>query len=384
MHRVYIGCFGSGLGHATRMLEIADRLRGNGDVVRFSSSGEVADYVEARGYECNRLPLADVKYSEDGGMSLRATVAGSPQILARTYRQLYLEMGNLKRFQPDVVLSDSSVSTVFAARTLKIMVYTIINQLNLAAPATSRRVGASLLSGGTTAGLAKVWEMSDAILVPDLPPPYTISESSLSSGVARKVRYIGFLRGKEEANNDSTSRAFAADPRPKLFWQVSGPPQTRGPLVRAALTIASALSGAYAFVISEGNPAGARSAASFEWGWRFGWCDSTETFLRECDVFVSRAGHGSIAKAIAASKPSLLIPIPQQTEQAGNAAKATKLGVAISIPQERLSVESFRKAVEALCREPYLSKARRLGRIAASLDATSAIVNLVEGKKGGS
>jgi UDP-N-acetylglucosamine--N-acetylmuramyl-(pentapeptide) pyrophosphoryl-undecaprenol N-acetylglucosamine transferase len=380
---VYIGCFGSGLGHATRMLEIAERLIKDGNAVRFSSSGEVADFISARGYECNRLPLADVKYFENKGVSLKASMVGSPQLLASTYRQLYLELGNMKRFGADVVLSDSSASTVFAARSLKIQVYTIINQLNLAAPESSRKVGATILSGGITATLSKIWELSDAILVPDLPPPYTISESSLWGRVGKNVRYVGFLHGSEPLEDDATSGAFASDPRPKIFWQVSGPPQTRSFMVKAGEAASRALGGGYVFVITEGNPAGARSPASYKWGWKFGWCDAPQAYLEACDVFVSRAGHGSIAKAIAASKPSLLVPIPNQTEQAGNAAKAVRLGVAMSIQQNRLNMESLRDAFEALRREPFLSRARSMGRVAARFDATETIVGLAEGRDAG-
>lgn len=363
------------------MLEIAGLLVQNGDAVRFSSSGEVADFITARGFECNRLPLVDVKYVGDAGVSLRASMVGSPQVLARTYRQLYLELGNMKRFGPDVVLSDSSASTVFAARSLKIRVYTIINQLNLSAPETTRRVGATILSEGMTATLSKIWELSDAILVPDLPPPYTISESSIWGNAEKNVRYVGFLQGHESPERDSTSEAFASDPRPKVFWQVSGPPQTRVFMVKAGEAAARALGTSFVFVVTEGNPAGARSPASYKWGWRFGWCDSPQAYLEGCDILVSRAGHGSIARAISASKPSLLVPIPNQTEQAGNAAKAAKLGVAITIPQARLNLESLRRALEALRREPYASRVKSMGRVAARFDATRTIVSLAEGRE---
>ncbi len=377
MKRVYIGCFGSGLGHATRMLEVADLLRANGVLVRFSSSGEVVDFIERRGYRCNRLPLADVQYGENGAMSLRATMAESPKILARTYRQVYLEVGNLKGFQPDLVLSDSAVSTVFAARSLKLRVCTILNQLNLSAPASNAGVGVALLSGGTTAGMGKIWEMSEVILLPDLPPPYTISESSLWTGKAKNVRYIGFLAGSEVGKGDPVSSAFQADPRPKVFWQVSGPPQTRGPFTRAAKAVASALSGVYVFVLTEGDPAASRVPYRIKGGWAYGWCDASQAYFDHCDVVVSRAGHGTIARAITASKPSLLVPIKNQSEQEGNAAKAAKLGVSISVKQENLTVDSFKRAVEALRKEPYVSRAARLGKIARSYDAKGAIVSLV-------
>ena len=44
--KVYIGCFGSGLGHAARMLEVARELDARGAEMQFSSSGEVAALIE--------------------------------------------------------------------------------------------------------------------------------------------------------------------------------------------------------------------------------------------------------------------------------------------------------------------------------------------------
>ncbi|MDV3277317.1 MAG: hypothetical protein LYZ69_02480 [Nitrososphaerales archaeon] len=376
--RVYIGCFGSGLGHATRMLSIADLLSQRGSHVRFSSSGEVASYIEERGYACNRLPLADVTYSEEGELSMRRTMANSPLILARTYRQLWMELANMKRFGPDVVLSDSVVSTVVAARMLNVRTYTVLNQLNLAAPATRMGTPSLLLSEGTTAGMAKLWGLSDRILLPDLPPPYTISESNLRGGNVKNAEFVGFITDSPINAPDGTAAEFASDRRPKVLWQISGPPRTRGPLIKKAREITSAFASEYAFVLAEGDPKGSRAARRVGGGWEYGWCDISQFYYGACDFVVSRAGHGAVAQAITNSKPSLLIPIPRQTEQEGNAAKAARLGVSISIRQDELSQESFRSAAKALMSEPYLSQAAEVGRIARSYDARMAIVRMVE------
>jgi UDP:flavonoid glycosyltransferase YjiC (YdhE family) len=95
MTRVFIGCFGSGLGHATRMLGIASELTSRGASVELSSSGEVAALIERKGYRCNRLPLADVRYAETGEFSLRGTLAASLSILGRAYQQLGKELSNI-------------------------------------------------------------------------------------------------------------------------------------------------------------------------------------------------------------------------------------------------------------------------------------------------
>jgi UDP:flavonoid glycosyltransferase YjiC (YdhE family) len=361
------------------MLGVADLLTKRGAKVVFSSSGEVASFIEKRGYVCNRLPLADVAYTEGGELSLKRTVAATPLILGRTYRQLGMELANMKRFGPDVVLSDSVVSTVVAARLIDVRSYTILNQLNLAAQTGEMRAVTLLLSEGTTAGMAKLWSLSDRVLLPDLPPPYTISESNLRDGKVKDAQFIGFLADLGDRTPDGIGASFSSDPRPKVFWQVSGPPKTRGPLIRKARQIISKFSKEYVFVLTDGNPRGGHAPKAIDGGWEYEWCDVSSFYHSVCDIVVSRAGHSTIAQSILNSKPSLLVPIPGQTEQHGNAAKAARLGVAIAVEQDDLSAQVFGESVEKLRAEPCFSRSRELGKIARSYDAAGEIVRIVEG-----
>lgn len=66
-------------------------------------------------------------------------------------------------------------------------------------------------------------------------------------------------------------------------------------------------------------------------------CTLAQHYFRSCDVVVSRAGHGTLAQAITCTKPTLLVPIPNQTEQAGNCAKAVKPDISLSVAQDELS-----------------------------------------------
>jgi len=197
--KVYIGCFGSGLGHASRMLEVAKELRVRNAVVEFSSSGEVASLIKDHGYPCNDLPLADVQYSESGAFLLKETLIAYPTILARTYKQLGEEIANIERFGPDVVLSDSALPTILAARILRVPAYTVLNQLNLTSSHGNKGFLSRQLSVGISAATGKLWEFSDEVLLPDLPPPYTISEKNLWGSNVEKTRYVGFLAPSEGA-----------------------------------------------------------------------------------------------------------------------------------------------------------------------------------------
>ncbi len=377
MLRVYVGCFGSGLGHAARMLEIAALLSQSGADVEFSSSGEVTALIRERGYRCNNLPLADVRYSEDGAFSLRKTMIASPSILARAYHQGYLELANIKRFRPQVVLSDSALSTAIAGKSLRLPVFTVLNQLSLTSSHGQTGAPSRLLSVGISAGIGKLWELSDEVLLPDLPPPYTISEMNLWGSNVSKTRYIGFLTKSGRGSPDPATKEFTADRKPKIFWQVSGPPGTRVPFLRKALRVAEALSDRFVFIITEGSPTGNNSPLPIPGGWRYEWCTIPELYFDSCDVVVSRAGHGTISQAITSSKPSLLVPIPRQPEQVGNARKAERLGVAARIDQDDLSPDRALDAIEALLGNGPGKRAAALGRYAQSFKAAEEVVRTV-------
>jgi UDP-N-acetylglucosamine--N-acetylmuramyl-(pentapeptide) pyrophosphoryl-undecaprenol N-acetylglucosamine transferase len=302
--------------------------------------------------------------------------------MGRTYQQLGMEVSNIARFGADVVLSDSALSTVLASKILRLPTFTVLNQLNLGSSHDDGGPPSRLLSFGTSAGMGKLWELSNEVLLPDLPPPYTISEKNLWGSSVGKTRYIGFLTMSGRAQPDETARRFSSDSRPKVFWQVSGPPRTRAALVKKALECAADLAQKYAFVVSGGDPTADHEAVPIPGGWFYGWCQVAEAYFGSCDVVVSRAGHGTIGQTITSSKPSLLIPIPKQPEQEGNAEKAVRLGVSLQLDQDSAGPASVEDALSKLLTGSHAAKARSLGAWASELNAKEEIVRTVEAAAG--
>ena len=376
---MYIGCFGSGLGHAARMLGVARLLRERGTEVRFSSSNEVASYIQMRGFECNRLPLSDVSYNAAGELAVGKTIVSSGVVMARALRQLTLELANLASFNPDAVISDSVLSTVVAAKMLGRRVITVLNQLLIDAMA-DRSTLRKVLSVGVSEGMSNMWGLSEMVMLPDLPPPYTISENNLWNASLHNFRYIGFLTLDDEGEPDNAYQVFRNDPRTRIFWQVSGPPMTRQPLLKKAFAIAEATSDRYTFVITGGDPRGPRIPVPLPGGWYYGWCTLAQHYFRSCDVVVSRAGHGTLAQAITSAKPSLLVPIPNQTEQAGNSAKAAKLGIALTVAQDELSQGSFTRAIDAMEGGAFAPSLGRASEVANKFEARLEIVRALSRK----
>jgi UDP-N-acetylglucosamine--N-acetylmuramyl-(pentapeptide) pyrophosphoryl-undecaprenol N-acetylglucosamine transferase len=378
LKRVYLAAFGSGMGHGSRMVALAEKLVASGNEVMFSSSGEVTKWLRAKGYPCNDVPLVDVVFTDAGSFSAKETMKFFPIIMARMSKQVDREVGNLARFAPDVVLSDSMISTVVASKLLGIKSVALLNQLRLISSPRTPRTAAQLISGGSITVVNAFWEFCDDILVPDLPPPYTISEKNLwnAGSASARAKYIGFLTPNTSPTKegDELLKRWRGEKRKrKVFWQISGPPATRGSLLAKALEAAKALGDRYLFVISAGNPGGLTSPSQVPGGHLYQWCDFSSEYVDSSDVVVSRAGHVSISEYILHAKPSLLVPIPAQTEQIGNADKAQKLGFALALQERDFSPRNVDEALDEMSAESFGSRAQEMRRIAEGYDAVGSI-----------
>ncbi len=376
---MYISAFGSGLGHATRMLPVARMATEMGWEVTFSSSGEVVDHLRAKGFRCNRLPYVDVVYNKSGSFTAKETTKYFFPIITRFFKQIGYEARNIRAFSPDLVLSDSAMYGVIAGRLLGKNVVTFLNQLRLESSPKTPRIFAKLLSSGSVAMGGEFWGLSDRILIPDLPPPYTISERSIWSAgkILKRSEYIGFLTPREELASDAVTERLANDTKPKVFWQISGPPQTRGPMVTIALRLAASLDGRITSVISCGDPGGQTAPREIRGGFLYQWCNTKDSLVRLADVIVSRAGHSSIAQFIQRRKPSILVPITSQSEQEGNAQKAQSMGVAAYLKESELDLGHLQRALDEVTSQRFNRRIREVSDFASRFDPMSSVTDLL-------
>jgi UDP:flavonoid glycosyltransferase YjiC (YdhE family) len=382
LKRVYLAAFGSGMGHASRMAALAENLVASGNEVMFSSSGEVTKWLRAKGYPCNDVPLVDVVFTDTGSFSAKETMKFFPVIMARGSKQLQREIGNIARFAPDVALSDSMVSTVVASRLLGIRSVALLNQLRLISSPRTPKTAAQLITGGSITVVNAFWELCEEILIPDLPPPYTISEKNLwnAGSASARAKYIGFLTPNTSAvkeGDELLERWRGEKRRRRIFWQISGPPATRGRFLAKALEAAKALGEKYFFVITAGNPGGSTSPSQVPGGHLYQWCDFSSEYVDSCDAVVSRAGHVSISEYILHAKPSLLVPIQSQTEQIGNADKAQRLGFALAVEEQGLSPRKVDEALGEMSADSFSTRAQELRRLAEGYDAVRSIFKVL-------
>ncbi|HYY40774.1 MAG TPA: glycosyltransferase family protein, partial [Nitrososphaera sp.] len=123
--------YGVGLGHASRLLMVADQLKQEGMDVQFSSYGEAASYVSRRGYKCATVSPVEFAWSMEGGFSVKHSLANVPIWFANFSRQVNQETRNMLMCSPDIVVSDSRLSPILAARLLKVPSVVLLNQIKL-------------------------------------------------------------------------------------------------------------------------------------------------------------------------------------------------------------------------------------------------------------
>jgi UDP-N-acetylglucosamine--N-acetylmuramyl-(pentapeptide) pyrophosphoryl-undecaprenol N-acetylglucosamine transferase len=116
----YFAPYGVGLGHASRLLMVADHLKQEGINVQFSSYGEAVSYVSMRGYKCAAVSPVEFAWSMEGGFSVKDSIANIPVWFANFSRQVNQETRNIAECNPDIVVSDSRLSPLMAARLLKV------------------------------------------------------------------------------------------------------------------------------------------------------------------------------------------------------------------------------------------------------------------------
>ena len=371
MLRVYVAPCGIGLGHITRCEPIADALVAQGAQVVYSTYLDGLDYARRRGLPT--LPTVPIgfKVKEDGTVDFKMTAATSGFSLGvrRFLRQVTAEIRNIKRFKPDVVVSDSRVSSLVAGKLMHVPVALILNQyrVEIVGKPSTRKITpverlffliANIFWLFFRTLLGGVWARSDVMLIPDFPAPYTISASNLAipKRYKSKVKLIGPVvsggLSRPASGGPLNSSLFFASRKSVIYAAVSGPKTERTVLANLLYDALTRFPGEYEIVVSRGEPNGRSDPVRRANLTVYDWVEDQDELLRASSLVISRAGHGTIMKAIMLGKPMILIPIPDHTEQYGNAKRASQLDLAEVIPQRELTAERLLHATRKMLDRP--------------------------------
>ena len=373
------------MGHATRVCEISGKLFRKGDEFMYSSFEEGLDYLRAQGMHPAQSPSIDLRWNSDGGFSSRDSFLGFPKAILTFVKQFGFESDIVSRFHPNLVVSDSRLSPIFAAQAKSCPIITLLNQFKVLFPSRFR---GNFLSNfyervaGNVLGL--LCSLSDEVLMSDLPPPYTISESNIAgTNISNIVRYVGFTSPELSVTEDGiqkVKRALAFDSRDVVFIQISGPNATKKRFVDCAVEATEELSKRFNVVVSLGYPNGSSDPRKLANGsWLFEWCPVKDQLFVLSRTIVGRSGHGTIGQCVNLGKPAVLVPIFNHSEQIANADKFQKLGLGIEIRSEKLTPKKLVESVNECVDNPsYFERSQKVMEISKRYDGVDGVVRVIE------
>ena len=336
--KVYFPTFGSGVGHASRASIIASSLEEDFSY-RFSSFKDGYEFLMANKFQCKKIYPLDISWKKNGTVSTTKTMIRSPFLSGIFLYHLKEEYKFLKKYKPDVVFSDSRLSPILCANKLKIPSIVILNQIKLLVEIRNKRRERLETINGRLLG--KLWNYADEIFIPDLPPPYTICKENIQGvdSIKDKITYIGFItKQREDKRKFSIINELDIDKDKKtIYVQVSGPRQSRLNVYHKIIKQMEPVKDEYNIIISKGDPKGRSIPKKKEYWTEFEWCPWIEMFeLSDCVII--RGGHSSIGNAISSGKPSIIIPIENQSEQIQNAIRVNELDLGIYMKNEEKSL----------------------------------------------
>lgn len=384
--RVYFAPCGIGLGHVGRLIPIAKKLEEKNVEVTFSTYRDGIRYVENEKFPLLKAPPIGFQVRPDGSIDFRQTAVNPGPFFASftVLQQVNAEVKFLENFNPDIAVSDSRVSTLLAAKLLRIPRICILNQFQVIVPRRKHHLTLARFADHITLTLVgKMWTSGNTVLIPDFPPPYTISVGNLNipKPYKKNVKLIGpilevhpnTLQTKEELRK---KLGLSAD-KPVIFAPISGPIKEKAFLMGVLRKILLDIPEDFEVVMSLGYPSKDSKPVRYGNAMIFNWIPNRFEYLKTCDVLIARAGHGTITQAMCYGKPIILIPTPGHTEQISNAKQARDIGIAQIIPQKELNKETLLKTIQQILESAITEKLKTIQEEALKHDGLENAVNTI-------
>jgi len=351
--RIYFGSCGMGLGHVSRNVPIAQEIVRHGGEVLFSTYLEGVHYINKYGLPVVAAPDLSMDVDVTGSIDIKAaTLLSGIENILTFLDQVRFEIQTMQAFDPHLVFSDTRVSTIYAARLLKIPVVLLLNQFLPRVPRERDTLLFRFMDGTVLTTLGRSWALSSIILIPDFPEPYTISLDSLRMPrrVGARVKLVGSILQQPPGDTqriEEIRKSLGVEDGQKLIYAgISGPNAEKIPVINKLIPILSKFPDRYRVVMSMGIPNGSSKPHKMGKLTLIPWIENRFDYLEACDLVISRAGHETLMQSIGYGKPSIIIPMPKHPEQYGNARRAMEMKVAKAMHQKDLTLDHLVQRVD--------------------------------------
>jgi UDP-N-acetylglucosamine--N-acetylmuramyl-(pentapeptide) pyrophosphoryl-undecaprenol N-acetylglucosamine transferase len=340
--RLMLSCSELGLGHVSRIIPLGKLLERKGHDLFFFSGDKSFELLQKEFrnvYRCTPVSW----YENSHGIITSASLInllfplpvynGEKNIFEikssnamETIHRYYDMRKKLHDIAPNVLIADGDINALRLASRWKIPAVYIANMIR---PSYGF---SALLSPGERI-VERYVKQSPRIIIPDNPPPYTISEYNIgnliSLGLSCKSEYTGAfidttpVEGKQE----------------HIYAAISGPIGTRAKLTKNLLPVLKKLK--TKSIVSLGIP-GKKIKAKIGNCEVHTWLSPEERHksMKNAKFVIFSGGHATCFETIKYGKPTICIPT--QPEQLGNAAKLQNMKCSITAKNQK----ALEKAIE--------------------------------------
>ncbi len=333
--RLLFSCSELGLGHVSRIIPLGKRLQNRGHEMFFFSGGKAYDLLQkefSHVYKCTPISWYENAHGIITSASLVNMLLPLPLFnfeknrleiknsnAWETIHRYYDLRENINELAPDMLIADGDINALRLSQRWGFPSVYIANMIR-----PSYGFSAFLNPGERL--VERYVKKCSKIIIPDNPPPYTISEYSIgnidSMGLGDEVEYVGSFVDTSPVEGG----------KEHIFAPISGPPGTRAKMLKTLLPVLKKMK--TKCIISLGTP-GKKSSAKIGNCELHTWLSAEERaeYMRNAKFVIFSGGHATCFETVKYAKPSICIPT--QPEQLGNAAKLQDLDCSITVKNQK-------------------------------------------------
>ena len=369
-------CSELGLGHVSRIIPLGRKLREKGHELFCFSGGKAYSLLQKEFR--NVYPCTPVAWYENAsGIVASASLINilfplpvfnneknrfetKSSTAMETMHRYYDLRRHIHEIKPDLIVADGDLHALRMASRWKLPAVYIANLIRPS-------YGFSALLNPGERFVERYVKTCRKIIIPDNPPPYTVTEYNLGSleniGIKEKTEFVGsFL--------DTTYTQGTAE---HVFAPISGPYGTRAKLTQTILPVLEELE--TKSIVSLGTPG--KNITKKKGNCQIHTWLSTkerEEAFKNAKLVIFSGGHRTCFETVKYAKPSICIPT--QPEQMGNAAKLQKLNCSISVK----NTQQLKEAVQKIEKEhqSYTNNIKKLNAFSNKSKGLDRAVEIIE------
>jgi len=357
--KVLITSCGIGVGHASRDMALADKLRERGFEVMFASYGSGHEMIlESGDYDSLKLP--DIKfYGNEGGLDIKYTTRKSISVPFVFLKSMYHESKIIKRFKPNIVIADSHYSVPITCKILGIPCIMITNELtinfSLFHP-NDKTV--EYIENVLERFIKNVFKLCKVVIIPDFE-----GSTKIPSKLENMVIFTGpFLKKNptELGSKEELRKKFGFSSVEKIVLVTVGGSEFGRKLLEIIMEASERMDHDKMIVVT-GPCIGSDFISDSDKVIKKNFLSNMMEWMKLSDVIISLAGHNTTMEIASLGIPNILIPINNHPEQLRNASNMDKYGISIVRDIKKLDPNELAVDINALLHDDDLRAISKIG-----------------------